>query len=226
MSKPPGQQISDIRQAEQESSFTVQEIHAAILREKDEPQDGYEPVPFWLLTLICAISMLSGAYIMRYSGGFRPDILDHTLITYGPVLTTEIKTLDPKALGQKLFTNCASCHGASGAGVPGLYPSLVGSKVVLGGGTRFAAIIINGAQGPWEAASGSYNNAMTPWGNQLNDEQIAAIMTYVRSSWGNNAPPVSPEAVAQVRSKYNFGRQLLYNELLAIEDLPLDPPPQ
>jgi mono/diheme cytochrome c family protein len=224
MSNPVPENTAQINQIEPEQSFEVRDVHAAIIREKDEPADGYEPVPFWLLTFICALSMFGGGYIMKYSGGFSPDVLDHTLVTYGPVQAGVKKAVDPAVLGQRLFTNCASCHGASGAGAAGVYPSLVGSKVVLGGGTRMAAIIINGAQGPWEAASGTYNNAMTPWGNQLNDEQIAAIMTYVRGAWGNNAPPVSAEAVAQVRSKYNLGRQLTFAELQAIEDLPLDPP--
>ncbi len=210
-----------ISQIEQENQFEVRDVHAAIMREKEEPVDGYEPLPFWLVTFICAVSMWAGIYIMAYSGGFKPDVIDHHLVTYGPVVGAGPRQVDPFVLGQRLYTNCASCHGASGAGAAGVYPSLVGSSKVNGGGTRMAAIIINGAQGPWQANSGNYNNAMTGWGEQLNDEQIAAIMTFVRGSWGNTGGPVSAADVAAVRAKYTLGRQITFDEVMAIEDAPL-----
>lgn len=221
MSSPAHSEPTPISRSEQESPFEVRDVHAAILREKEEPQDGYEPLPFWMVTFICIVAMWGGIYIQRYSGGFKADVIDHTLVTYGPVAAAGPRVVDPMVLGQRLFTNCASCHGTTGAGVAGVYPSLVGSTIVNGGGTRMAAIIINGAQGPWQAHSGNYNNAMTGWGNQLNDEQIAAIMTYVRGSWGNTGGPVTAEDVAAVRAKYTLGRQLTFDELMAIEDTPL-----
>jgi hypothetical protein len=47
----------------------------------------------------------------------------------------------------------------------------------------------------------NYNNAMAPWGAVLKDDQIAAVLTYIRNSWGNAAPPVSPEFVAKIREE-------------------------
>ena len=47
----------------------------------------------------------------------------------------------------------------------------------------------------------AYNGAMPPWGKTLDDKKLAGVLTYIRQSWGNNAPEVSPEMVAQVRAE-------------------------
>jgi mono/diheme cytochrome c family protein len=59
-------------------------------------------------------------------------------------------------------------------------------------------LVLNGLQGPFVVKGQTYNNAMVPW-KQLSDEQIADILTYIRSDWGNNAPAISPEFVTQIR---------------------------
>jgi mono/diheme cytochrome c family protein len=79
-------------------------------------------------------------------------------------------------------------------------PPLAGSEWVLAEGpNRIIRIVLNGLQGPLEVKGDQYGaNVMTPF-NILTDEQIAAALTFVRHSWGNNAGPVSPEKVKAIR---------------------------
>jgi mono/diheme cytochrome c family protein len=96
--------------------------------------------------------------------------------------------------GRDLYLHaCADCHQANGAGEPGEYPPLVHDPLVTGAPTLGARIVLEGA-GP-----------MPNFDQQLTDAQIAAVLTYVRSSFGNNAGPVSPAVVAGVRNALAHG---------------------
>jgi len=61
-------------------------------------------------------------------------------------------------------------------------------------------LLLNGLQGPFQVKGQPYNNAMVQW-KQLPDDQIAAILTYIRSDWGNNAPPIDASFVAKIRAE-------------------------
>ncbi len=102
--------------------------------------------------------------------------------------------------GAELFTRCAACHQASGLGVPGAYPPLAGSEWLLNNPEVPIRIVLHGLQGSITVKNTSFNNAMTPFGDQLTDAQIAAIISYERSSWGNSASKVTAEQVASVRA--------------------------
>jgi len=82
------------------------------------------------------------------------------------------------------------------------FPPLVGSEWVLGGDwngdNHLVKIMLQGLQGPIQVMGEPYNNAMPQW-QQLKDDQIALILTYIRTEWGNAAPPITPEFVAAVR---------------------------
>jgi mono/diheme cytochrome c family protein len=96
---------------------------------------------------------------------------------------------------------CAVCHQANGEGMPGLYPPLSGSDIaVLPSPDRMIAIVLKGLQGPVTVKGTEFNSVMAPW-ESLSDEQIAAITTYERSSWGNTQSAVTPAMVAAVRAK-------------------------
>jgi mono/diheme cytochrome c family protein len=95
-----------------------------------------------------------------------------------------------KGQAQWLAT-CAACHQPNGQGLPGLAPSLVYSKWVLGDPRMLARIILNG--------KARENLIMPPWKAALNDEAIAAVMTFIRRSWDHDADPVSAAVVAEAR---------------------------
>ena len=68
-------------------------------------------------------------------------------------------------------------------------------------------------QGPIQVKGQEYRGLMVGFDRQLTDEDAAAILTYIRSSWGNEAPPVSPSTIAKVRSQPNPGRPLQASEI-------------
>jgi len=190
----------------------VSEVHAAIVREKQDPQDGHEPIPLWLISFFILLGFWSGGYLMEYSGGFRGDVFNHQQKSWVPVAAGAAKQVDPVARGKKLYTiNCVTCHQATGQGLPGTYPPLVGSEIVLSkdgwGQNHLAKIVLNGLTGPIKVAGSVYNGAMPAWKDQLKDDQIAYILTYIRQEWGNAAGPVTPETIAAIRAKHGTRAQ-------------------
>ncbi|PKO85929.1 MAG: cytochrome c oxidase subunit II [Betaproteobacteria bacterium HGW-Betaproteobacteria-12] len=96
------------------------------------------------------------------------------------------------ALGEKVYaTNCAACHQANGAGVPGAFPALAGSPLVAGPPAAHLNMVFHGKPG----------TAMQAFGQQLSDVDIAAVVSYERNSWGNKtADGVQPTMVAALRA--------------------------
>jgi cytochrome c oxidase subunit II len=103
------------------------------------------------------------------------------------------KKWDPKELvahGEKVYSaTCVACHQANGRGTPPAFPPLAGSKVVAGPKEGHMDIVLNGKAG----------TAMAPFGKQLSDTDIAAVISYERSSWGNKSGIVQP---AEVRARH------------------------
>lgn len=97
---------------------------------------------------------------------------------------------------------CVVCHQANGAGLPMAFPPLTKSPYVGGSPERFAAIILKGNTGPFTIEGKPYNILMPAQEAMLNDDKIAQIMSFVRSTFGNSAPPVAPEVVAAARAKF------------------------
>jgi mono/diheme cytochrome c family protein len=102
--------------------------------------------------------------------------------------------------GAEVFTKCAVCHQATGLGLPGAYPPLAGSEWLLNNPEVPIRIVLHGLQGAITVKGGAFNNAMTPFGEQLSDAEIAAVLSYERSSWGNSASKITAEQVASVRA--------------------------
>jgi mono/diheme cytochrome c family protein len=104
------------------------------------------------------------------------------------------------ANGAEVFTRCAVCHQQTGLGMPGAYPPLAGSEWLLNNPEVPIRIVLHGLQGPITVKGSSFSNAMTPFGDQLSDAEIAAVISYERSSWGNSAPAITAAQVASVRA--------------------------
>lgn len=101
--------------------------------------------------------------------------------------------------GAKVFdTNCASCHGANGQGIPGAIPPLAKNPTVVGDAAKVIHIVKYGLTGAIKVNGHPFNGQMPPWGTTLSNADVAAVLTYVRSSWGNKAPGVSEAQVAAV----------------------------
>ncbi|MGE5811705.1 MAG: copper-containing nitrite reductase [Ignavibacteria bacterium] len=107
---------------------------------------------------------------------------------------------DLKLLGQSIFkNNCVPCHQANGEGLPNVFPPLAASDYLNQSKERAISTIINGLQQPITVNGKSYNGIMPP--QNLNDEQAAAVLTYVYSEWGNSGKVVTKEEVNKARSK-------------------------
>ena len=185
--------------------LNVRDVHGAILREKDDPRDGYEPIPLWLVSAFMALVFWGGAYLAFNSGGFQSDVFNPTQVSWTGGGGAPKGPPDPMVVGKRLFTaNCVACHQATGQGVAGQFPTLVASEWVVGGDwvgdNHLVKILLHGLQGPIQVKGNTYNGAMPPW-KQLKDDQIAMILTYIRNEWGNSAPPITAEQVAKVREE-------------------------
>ena len=188
----------------------VQEVHAAIQREKREPRVGLEPLSIWLIAVYGIAIFTGGAYLGRYSGNFSGDGLD--LMggpppakkggAVGPGGGPDVP-LSPRDRGKKIFAaNCQTCHQANGLGVPGQYPPLAGSEFTTGGSKRPAMIVLKGLQGPVTVKGQKFGSAvMQPWDKTLTDQKIADVLTYERSEWRNSASPVTAEQIAALRKE-------------------------
>lgn len=100
--------------------------------------------------------------------------------------------------GQVYQTNCSSCHQASGKGLAGSFPPLAGNPVVTGDPKTLIHIVKYGLSGPTKVAGQTYNGMMPAWGSQLSDDATASVLTYIRSSWGNSAGPITGAQVTAV----------------------------
>jgi mono/diheme cytochrome c family protein len=182
----------------------MQDVHAQLMREKQEPHEGFSPVPIFLMFAFAALCFWGGVYLVEHSGGYRWD-------AYSPDFDPAADKPKPPEIslfdrGARIYRNqCAQCHQAEGSGVAGVYPPLAGADWVTGHPQVIARILINGLNGPIEVAGNTYNGNMPafgPNGLALNDRDIAAVITYVRQEWGNAASEVTPEMISQYVADY------------------------
>lgn len=103
--------------------------------------------------------------------------------------------------GKKVYVkNCLVCHQADGGGVPGLNPPLGKTDWVTGDKKRLINVILKGLNDPIEVNGEEYANPMPPM-NFLSDQEIADVLTYIRSSFGNKASAVTASEVTVQRPK-------------------------
>ncbi|MEB2775996.1 c-type cytochrome [Algoriphagus sp. D3-2-R+10] len=104
---------------------------------------------------------------------------------------------------QKFLVTCAGCHGSDGAGATRMGPPLAGSEWVLGDEQRLTMILLHGLEGPIDVAGKTYDAPdilpVMPAHSTMDDGSIAAILTYIRNEWGNQAPIISGRAVSKTR---------------------------
>ena len=106
--------------------------------------------------------------------------------------------------GEQIYASvCLSCHQATGQGLTGVYPPLAGSEWPVKEPSIPIRIVLHGLMGEIEVAGVKYNNVMSPQGMLLKDQEIANVLNYVRSSWGNKADiEITAKMVKEQRDKY------------------------
>jgi mono/diheme cytochrome c family protein len=118
-----------------------------------------------------------------------------------PERDNDVDTSVSMARGQKIYADeCAGCHALSGSGVAGVYPPLAAnSSVVEPVGVNAIRIVLSGGFAPVTAGN-RRPYSMPPFAQKLSDQEVADVTTYIRRSWGNNAPPVQADDVRKYRS--------------------------
>jgi mono/diheme cytochrome c family protein len=172
--------------------------------------DEFEPtvshgspwLAMWIIGLLALLVFVGFTYVNVRGGEYNE-------LVYEPYLSTnQLASFVPKdefaelmAKGKIAYdTYCANCHQASGVGAAGVAPPLAGSEwVITPGANRLARIPLRGLQGPIKVKGVDYNMSMLAIGATMTDEQVAAVLTYIRNSWGNKAPLVTVEQVGKVQ---------------------------
>ena len=120
-------------------------------------------------------------------------------IAPAPAATGKLGKAEQVAAGQKLFAGtCSVCHQTTGQGLEGVFPPLAKSDFLMSDLRRAIGIVLNGLNGPVTVNGKTFNSVMPPM-SQLNDDEIANILTYVRNAWGNEDGAVSAAEVAELR---------------------------
>jgi len=108
--------------------------------------------------------------------------------------------LDPIELGKSIYTTtCFACHQLNGEGMPGVFPPLAKSDFLNKNKEVAISAIINGLTGEVTVNGKTYNGIMPP--QNLNNKQVAAVLTYIYNQWGNSGKKVSEDEVAEIREK-------------------------
>jgi mono/diheme cytochrome c family protein len=109
--------------------------------------------------------------------------------------------------GQAIYKdNCEGCHTSAGDGIPRLFPRLRGNSIVQSDNiSTIARVVLLGNRGAATAAAPT-SPAMPPFGWRLNDDNVAAVLTYIRNSWGKAAAPVASSDVATYRERATAGQ--------------------
>ena len=113
--------------------------------------------------------------------------------------------------GEQIFgVNCAACHQTAGTGIPQVFPPLAGSAWVNGSEQILIQILLHGVNGSIEVAGNTFNGEMPAFGDKLGDAEIAAVTSYIRNQWGNQAGAVTAETVEAQRTR-TAGRRTPWN---------------
>ena len=170
------------------------------------PKADQSPAPIFLIALFALLVYWGMIYIDDHGGGFNPKVYE----PYASINILEARQppppsgIDPR-IGKRIFgATCVACHQSSGLGIPGQFPPLAGSDwVAAQSPNRIIRAVLDGLTGPITVNGQSFNNTMVAWGPSLKDEEIAAVLSFVRQNkeWGNNAPPVTAEQIKAIRAK-------------------------
>ena len=169
------------------------ERHPAHRREQHEPEELHTAIPP-LLVVVFAVIVSWGLWYYFQRSGYPLDAGDsRTAVVIDP---------SAKVDGAAVYSgNCVSCHQATGAGLPGAFPPLAGSEWVVADKAIPVQILLHGLQGQVTVKGASYSGVM-PSFTQLSDAEIAAVLSHVRSSWGNAAGPITANDVAAGRKAF------------------------
>jgi mono/diheme cytochrome c family protein len=129
-----------------------------------------------------------------------------TFVASDSTIRTIMAGSEASSGGRIYLDSCAACHRLSGSGETSTFPTLAGNSSVLSADpSSLISVILQGTRVPSTAAAPS-GLTMPGFGWRYNDADVAALATFVRSSWGNDATPVSAAKVTRIRDQLRIGR--------------------
>ena len=170
-------------------------------RENEDPEETVRPMPLVALAIALFMVLWAVVYILRSE--------PLTLSAYGdqrtraelsgPVAGAAGGAVDGKAI---FAAQCAACHQATGAGLPGVFQPLDGSEWVQGSTKVLANILLHGITGEITVKGNKYSGSMPSFA-QLSDAELAGVASFIRGNWSNKAEAVTADLFAQERKDGN-----------------------
>ena len=222
----PGITVTGLRAGSRVRGEIDLDVNAFSAEEPFDPvrAESAGPIPVWTWVLIVVIGVWAMWYGLEYfptpaAFAQTPTYARNPTIeaavgaetaaapqTTAPVASNNagsgknVAGFDYSSLGPQVYSsNCASCHGESGTGTPGVFPPLAGDPVVNGSDADVQIrIVLHGLSGK-KIGANTYAAQMPAFGSQLSDEQIAAVIDHERTSWGNHGPTITPAQVTRDR---------------------------
>jgi len=170
-------------------------------REHPDPHERNRPVPKIVLAVVSAAVLWAVGYIIATAPNDPPELGDgRTLATLQGKPAGAANAAGAGADGAQIYAaNCVACHQATGAGLPGVFPPLAGSEWVLAADKVPANILLHGITGKLTVKQTVYSGQMPAFKDKLRDTEIAAVLSYVRTSFGNGAGKIAAEVVKAER---------------------------
>ena len=166
-------------------------------REAADPVERSQPIPLLVAGATLLMVLAGAGYILLSEPFGMPGLGDQRTLADLRPAAAAAGAVD----GRQLYTaNCVACHQAAGTGVAGVFPPLDGSEWVTGEPRVLANILLHGVEGELTVKGVGYKGAMPAFA-RLGDAELAALASYLRSSWSNRAPAVSAELFAAQRKE-------------------------
>jgi len=146
---------------------------------------------------VALLAAVAGGVVAARSGAEKRSAERAGSTTFSRAVTST------SVAGQQIYQRCATCHQATGLGLPGSFPPLAGSEWATAPNAAVPIrIVLHGLQGLITVKNQRFSSAMPAYGTgqPLSDADVAAVLTYVRSAWGNSASAVTGDEVARERA--------------------------
>lgn len=166
-------------------------------REAPDPDENNRPLPWFLIMVLGAMAMWGAFYIYSTPSGGESRWGDQR--TMSALRGKPKPPAGAKLDGAPIYAaKCVACHQASGKGVPGVFPPLAESEWVIGSPERLVQILLHGVSGELVVKGNTYKGVMPAFAS-LDDAELAALATHLRSQWGHAASEIKADFVAQQR---------------------------
>lgn len=194
---------------DQGETHDIADLHDSVIRGNVDSRPGFESLSLWFVAAAAGVLVCGGTYLAAYSGRFEAD--EFSELPHGRPGPVVAAAEDPLAAvkreGMVAYNGvCALCHNEDGAGKSGVAPTLAGSDWVNEADPgRLVRIVLHGLQGPIKInATTEFNVAGAAMPAQYDaiggtDAKLAAVLTYIRSAWGNTAKAVTADEVKAAR---------------------------